>query len=287
MKTIAFIGLGAMGSRMARHLVDAGYDVRVYNRTPSAAEPLGKLGATVTSSPREAAQGASVVITMLTDDPASRAIWLDNERGALIGAADSAILVECGTVTPAWVHELNEAAKSRGLSVLDAPVAGSRPQAEQKKLVFFVGGEVDAFEAAKPILGTMGGQLHHVGDVGSGALMKLAVNSLFASQLVALGELLGFLKRSGIAPERAMSVLGGLPITSPAVSLAGDAILAERFEPMFPVELVAKDLRYANQTAEAVSSELPITHAARTTFERAASAGHGSENINAVARLFL
>ena len=127
-KTIAFLGLGAMGSRMARRLLGGEDTVRVWNRSPAPAQALAEYGAVVADSPRAAAEGADAVITMLADDSAARAVWLDPARGAMAGLGPEALAIECSTVTPGWIAELNAAASPR--AVVDAPVAGSRPQAE-------------------------------------------------------------------------------------------------------------------------------------------------------------
>ena len=132
---IAVLGLGAMGSRIARNLLDAHHRVTVYNRTPERAASLAALGAIVASSPAEAARGASIIISMVRDDEASRAIWMASDDGALQTAGDETIVIESSTVRPAWVRELAAHAARRNVRFLDAPVVGSRPAADAKQLV--------------------------------------------------------------------------------------------------------------------------------------------------------
>ena len=140
-----------------------------------------------------AAAGADVVFTMVTDDAAARQVWLDEAAGALHGLKPGAIAIESSTVTPAFVRELAARVAAREARFLDAPVAGSRPQAEAGQLVFMVGGEAGTIAAARPLLEVLGARVIPVGTAGQGAVLKLAVNTLFAAQLASLAELLGFL----------------------------------------------------------------------------------------------
>lgn len=279
MSNIAFIGLGAMGRRMAAHLVKD-HSVTVYNRSPEPADKLKALGAQIASSPAEAAKGADFIITMVADDKAARAVWL-GEQGALAGAGPDAVLLESSTVTPEWMIDLNEAAKCR--AVIDAPVAGTLPQAEGATLAYFLGGSEDAVEKSKPILQLMGDKIFHIGPSTHGARIKLVINSLFAVQVALFGELLGSLQRTGVDPRKAFELLSKLPMTSPAAAGAVGLMLAGNNESKFPVRLVEKDLRYAVATA----GELPVVEAARGAYERAMEAGHGDLNISAVGLNYL
>jgi len=282
MDTIAFLGMGAMGERMARRLLDAGHALRIYNRSAARTAPLVAAGASAFATPREAASGADVVIAMVTDDQASRTVWLAPESGAASGLAPEAIAIECSTLTPGWIHELGAAVPR----LLDAPLLGSRPQAEAGALAFLVGGEGELLERARPLLSLMGGAIHHVGARGTGAMLKLAVNALFGVQVAALGELLGALARAGLDPAHTVEILGTLPVTSPAVRAAAGLVIAGRDAPLFPIDLVAKDFRYAVAMAAGRGAELPVSAAAGEQFERARAAGLGDRNIHAVARLF-
>lgn len=286
MMKIAVLGLGAMGRRMAQRLLEARYHVVVWNRSAPPAEELRARGATLARLPREAAEQAEVVISMLTDDEASRSVWADPTTGALGGLRAGSVALECSTVTPAWATELAALVHGRGAAFLDAPVVGSRPQAEAGQLIYLVGGEQETLARVKELLGAMGGAIHHLGPVGAGARMKLAVNALFGIQVAALGELLGSLRRSGVEVARACEVLGSLPVCSPALKGAGALMLARRFEPLFPIHLVEKDFRYALRAAEEVGAALPLVSQAHEVFSRARQQGHGQENITAVARLF-
>jgi 3-hydroxyisobutyrate dehydrogenase len=287
MNTIAVLGLGAMGSRMARHLIKAGHNVIVYNRTPEKAAALEAEGATRASTPRDAAARAEVVIAMTTDDQASRAIWTDPSTGALQALQPNAIAIESSTLTPAWVRDLAAQVSSRGARFLDAPVVGSRPQAEAGQLIYLVGGEAATLEEVKPILSMSCSAVHHVGPIGHGSAMKLAVNALFGIQVAAISELVGMLKKTGVDEARASAIFGELPVTSPAVKGALASIGARNFAPMFPIDLVEKDFRYLLETAQTSSSSVPTANAVHQIFANARDAGHGEQNITGVAQLYL
>ncbi len=287
MSNVAVLGMGAMGSRMARALLRAGHDVVVYNRTPERARVLAAEGAEQAATPRAAAAGAAVVIGMVADDRASRAVWLDRHTGAVWGLAAGAIAIESSTLTPTWARDLAGHVGGQGAAFLDAPVVGSRPQADAGQLVYLVGGDDEALARARPVLSAIGGAIRHVGPVGQGMALKLAANALFGIQVAAMGELLGLLRKAGVDEATAVEILGELPVTSAALKGASGQILARSFAPLFPIDLVEKDLGYILETARSVDAPVPTTTAARDVYARARDAGHGDEHIAAVARLFL
>ena len=284
--TVSILGLGAMGARMAARLLDAGHTVTVWNRTPERAAPLVAAGARVGASPRDAASGADIVVSMVTDDDASRAVWTGPE-GALAGLATGAVAVESSTLSPAWTTDLAASVRDAGATFLDAPVAGSRPQADAGALIYLVGGDAEAVERVRPVFEVLGGAVHHVGPVGQGAAIKLAVNALYAVQVAAVAEQLAMLRAAGVDEARAAEVLGATPVASPAAVGAMGAIVARRFDPLFPIDLVEKDLRYAVAASRAGGAEAPVTEAARAVFGRAQEAGLGGDNITGVAQLGL
>ncbi|MGF1469609.1 MAG: NAD(P)-dependent oxidoreductase [Sandaracinaceae bacterium] len=286
MSRVAVLGLGAMGGRMARRLIDAGYEVTVYNRSASRAEPLVEAGARRAATPRAAVAEADVAIACVTDDEASRKVWLDDAEGALAALGPDAVAVESSTLTPAWVRSLGGHMAEARRAFLDAPVVGSRPQAEAGQLVHLLGGEPGHLDAARPVLEVVGGAVHHVGPVGAGTVVKLVVNALFGIQVAAVGELLALAERSGVAKARAAEVLAALPVTSPAASLVAGLIVKEVYAPLFPIDLVDKDFRYALAQAEAVGLDAPSLAGTRAVYARAREAGLGDLNIHAVAKLF-
>ncbi|MFY3383895.1 NAD(P)-dependent oxidoreductase [Paracidovorax sp. MALMAid1276] len=286
MQHIAFLGLGAMGTRMATQLVKAGHRVTVWNRNPAKAAPLLTVGAALAATPRDAAQGADIVISMVTDDAAARAVWLDGATGAVAGLRPGAIAVECSTVTPGWVRQLAEAAQSRSAQMLDAPVAGSRPQAEVAQLILMVGGEADTLEQARPVLGAMAAKVLHVGAIGQGAVLKLAANALFAAQLLSLAELLGFLARNGCPAAQAADLLAEFPIVAAPVAGAARMMAAGNTTPLFTIDLIEKDLAYLLDTGRVSGADLPGASAARAAFQRAQQRSLGSAHVSGIAAVF-
>lgn len=286
MMAIAFLGLGAMGSRIAVKLLDAGFDLTVWNRDAAKTSALVGKGAKVAASPRAAVAAADIAFSMVRDDEASRSVWLDARGGALAAMKPGAIVLESSTLTLAFVHQLAAAAGAAGLNFLDAPVVGSRPQAEAKQLIHLVGGEAGTLARAEPVLRAVGGAIHHAGPVGSGMAMKLAVNALLGVQVAAVAELLGVLARQGIAGERAAEILGATPVASPAAKAAMASMVAAAYAPLFPVALVEKDLTYAAAGAQAACAETPVSRAAGAVFAAAIANGLGAEHMTAVRKVF-
>lgn len=286
MSKIAFLGLGAMGGRMAANLIKAGHQLTVWNRDATKAGPLGTLGASIAGSPKAAAAGADVVIAMVRDDDASRRVWLDPDTGALAGMSARAIAIECSTLTVAWARTLASEAQARGIAFLDAPVAGSRPQADAGQLIFMVGGEPSALARVEPVLKRMGGAVLHAGSSGAGATIKLGVNALFGVQVAALAEIFGLMEANGVSIATAAEVIGATPVASPAAKGAAASMLAGAFAPMFPVELVEKDLGYVEATAALGGNAMPLTQATRSVMRRAIDASFGAENLTGIVRLY-
>ena len=287
MKKVTFLGLGAMGSRMALNLINAGYDVCVWNRSFEHTSPLVKKGARTASSPRTASNDADLVISMVRDDEASKEIWLNQDTGALAGMKTGAIAVECSTLSLGWIKELHKHTHDKGIALLDAPVAGSRPQAESAQLIFLVGGDQPIFDQAKPILAAMGSVIHYTGTSSSGTTIKLAVNTLFGIQLSALAELIGFFNASGIDVNKALNILTSTPVCSPAAKLAVEAMLTKNFAPMFPIHLVEKDFVYTVKSAQEYNQPTPLAEATMLVFRQAIEKGFSKDNITGVAQLYI
>ena len=283
---VAVLGLGAMGSRMAMRLLRAGHTVAVYNRSRSAVEVLAAAGALAAKTPRIAAAGAEIVIAMVRDDEASRTIWCDDGDGALKGLGGGAIAIESSTLTPGWVSELAAHVQSCGATFLDAPVVGSRPQADGGQLIHLVGGDRLVLDRARGILSALGAAIHHAGPVGAGATLKLAVNTLFGSQVAVLAEMLALLRRSGCDPGAMVEILGTLPVISPAAKGALSLMLANTDASLFPIDLVEKDFVYTLGEADITSLALPVTAAVHERFAKAKADGLAAANITAVARLY-
>lgn len=283
-QTIAFLGLGAMGARMAAHLLDAGFDLVVWNRTPSRADALVDRGARRAETPAAAARNADVVLSIVTDDAASEQVWQHPETGVLAGARPGTLCLESSTLTPGRQRALAAAATAAGMRFLDAPVVGTRPHADNRLLVFLVGGDTADVDAARPALDAMGQKVVHVGPHGSGAVLKLAVNSLLAVQCAAFAEVLGMLERAGIGAEAGMAALANTAVCSPAMQVVGARIAALDTAPNFPVGLVEKDLRYVVSAAEALGGRAPVAAAAGALYAELL-ADHADADLTAIGHL--
>jgi 3-hydroxyisobutyrate dehydrogenase-like beta-hydroxyacid dehydrogenase len=287
MSRIAILGTGAMGSRMAQNLLNANHQVIVYNRTPDKVKSLVDRGAIYAETPKEASEQADLVISMVIDNDVSRKVWLDPETGALAGLSKNAIAIESSTLTVDWTRELGREIERRGVAFLDAPVVGSRPQADAGKLIYLVGGEAETLDRVRDVLLSAGAStIHHVGSTSQGMAMKLAVNALFGIQVAALAEILGMLTKNGIDLAKAIECLGGLPVTSLAAKNAGNLMLTNNHAPLFPIDLVEKDFRYVIQTAQAVDASIPASSAIQNIYQQAIANGYGGDNITGVAQLF-
>ncbi len=278
---VAILGLGTMGSAMAANLLKAGFSLTVYNRTAAKAQALVSAGARLASTPAEAAKGASVVLSMLADDAASRQVWLGKD-GALAAAGKAAILVESSTVSPQLVAELAGAAAQHGVQFLDAPVTGSRMQAEAGQLSFLVGGSEVTLATVTPVLQAMSKEIVHLGPLGSGAKLKLINNFLCGVQIASLAEGLAWIERSGLDREKALAFLRTSAPGSPVFGALSARMAAQDYAVNFMLRLMSKDLLYAQNEAARCDLDLTTAHVARDLFEAAVANGYGEVDMSAV-----
>ena len=274
-----------MGGGMARRLLANGFPLIVFNRSTEKTNPLAAAGAAVANSPREAAGQAEIIICMVADDPASRAMWL-GDLGALGAAKSGALCIECSTVTVGWTRELSAAAGARGCKFLDAPVTGSKPHAASGELNFLVGGDAGTLEKARPVLAAMSKSIAHIGPVGSGALLKLINNFVCGVQIASLAEAMAVIERSGLDRAKALEILTGGAPGSPLVKTVSARMTAPDFTPNFLLRLMAKDLGYAIQEGDRLSIKLLTVASALEEFQKAIAAGHGNKDIAAVIQPF-
>jgi 3-hydroxyisobutyrate dehydrogenase len=280
-ESVAILGLGTMGAGMAVNLLKAGFSLTVYNRTAGKAQELVSAGARLTSTPAEAAVGASIVIGMLADDTASRAVWTGKD-GAIEGVGQGAILIESSTVSPAWISELAGYAAQRGAELLDAPVTGSRMQAQAGQLSFLVGGNDSTLQAVTPVLKAMSKEIFHLGPIGSGAKMKLINNFLCGVQVASLAEGLTWIERSGLDREKALSILKlGAP-GSPLLGAISSRMVNHDYAVNFLLKLMTKDLIYAQIEAANCGVDLKTAEISRSLFEAAIAKGYGDEDMASV-----
>ena len=279
---VAILGLGLMGAGMAGRVLTAGFPLAVYNRNPEKTAPFAKAGAFVARTPRDAAARADIIISMLADDNASRAVWLDNDWGALAAAAPGTWLVESSTARVAWIHELAAAARQHKCELLDAPVTGSKPQAASGELLFLVGGSAEALAAVRPVLAVMSRELLHLGPIGSGATLKLINNFLCGVQAASLAEAMALLTASGLNHEKSVAVLTSGAPGSPLVKILTTRAAANDFTPNFVLRLMAKDLTYAREEGQRHGVAMNTATPAIADFEKAIAAGYGDQDFSAV-----
>jgi 3-hydroxyisobutyrate dehydrogenase-like beta-hydroxyacid dehydrogenase len=286
MANVTVLGLGAMGSRMALSLLEAGHAVTVWNRNPARTASLIEKGARAAGTPAEAVAEAEFALSMVRDVEASSEVWLAPQSGALAALPAGAIAAESSTITVEWARALAGAFAAQDKLLIDAPVSGSRKQADAKELIFLVGGPAAAVERATPILLAIGKLVQHMGPAGAGTAMKLMVNASMAAQLAAVVELLGMAERLGIGAEQAMEVYNSTAVASPWIKANAPALLARDYAPQFAVELIEKDLNYALAAAATAGAQVPVTQAAQRAYAAALAQGLSEQNMTALAEVY-
>ncbi len=256
MAAVGFVGLGAMGGRMAKRLLDAGHRVVGYNRTAEKARALVAAGLVLEKSPRAVAEGVDAVLSMVTDDKALRAIALGPD-GVIAGLRPGAVWAEMSTVSPEVTRELGAAITARGAALIDAPVSGSPITLEAGQLSFMVGGDPAALEKVRSCLLAIGPTITHVGELGLAVTMKIATNLGLAVQMLAFSEAVVLAEKAGIARERAVEVLLKSVIASPMIKYRGPFVLGMPTEALFDVNMAQKDLGLALSMGRALGVPLP------------------------------
>lgn len=283
-RSVALLGLGTMGHGMAGNLLKAGFPLTVWNRTRSKAEQLAPLGAAIADTPAEAAKNASVTIVMVADNDASRAAWLGTD-GALAAMPAGSVAIDCSTLSPAWIAELSAAVAKRGLRFVEAPVTGSRPQAEAGQLKFLAGTDEETLTAIAPVLQCMSSEVVHLGPVGSGSQMKLINNFLCAVQVTSFAEALAWIERTGLHRDAALDLLKKGAPGSGILSGMSERMTRRTYEANFLLRLMAKDLRYARAAAAQLGVDLSTSSPSERLFEQAQAQGYGEKDMSAVAEV--
>jgi len=280
---VAILGLGIMGSGMASRLLSTGFPLTVYNRNRDKCIPFRDAGAFIAPSPREAASRAQIILSMVADDSASRAVWL-GENGALNGVSPGSVLIESSTLSVGWVKELEAAGAQRGCEFLDAPVTGTKPHAASGELLFLVGGSADALDAARSVFSVLGRDAVHLGPTGSGALMKLINNFMCGVQAASFAEAVALIDAGGLDRGKAASILSAGAPGSGIVKRIADRVATNDFTPIFALRWMAKDLAYALDGASRNGVALQTASAALSVFEQAIAEGLGNEDFSAVTK---
>ena len=279
--TVGFVGLGAMGSRLAGRLLAAGYEVYGTNRTKAKAAQLLELGLIWRDSPREVAEAAEIVFSMVTDDDALVSVTSDDD-GILAGLSHGKLYVDMSTVSPQTSRELAVRVHAVGAEMLEAPVSGSVPAAEAGALSIMVGGSAQSFTRAEPILRALGSSVTRIGGNGSALLMKLAVNISLAEQMLAFSEGVLLAEQGGIERSLAVSVLVDSAVGSPMLKSRGPLLLDLPEDAWFDVALMRKDLRLALRAAGSFDLPLPSAAVANEVYTAAGAMGYEHRDIAVV-----
>lgn len=281
LERIAFIGLGIMGSPMARNLREAGFELSVYNRTREKAERFAAAhGARVAATPADAAEGVDALITIVPDAPQVEEV-LFGDHGAAAALSDDALVIDMSTTSPTASKAI--AKRLAPHAYLEAPVSGSKPGAENGTLTIFAGGEHGSFERARPLFEAMGERIVLVGPLGHGQLAKLLTNTMGAVNAAVLAEAVRTAKVAGLDADAFLAVASASAGASTMLNLKGRPMFEEHFEPvLFKLDHMLKDLRHTLEEARALGIELQLPTLAVGFFERASETGHGEEDFGAV-----
>jgi 3-hydroxyisobutyrate dehydrogenase len=285
MKKIGFIGLGTMGAPMAANLLKAGYEVTVYNRTASKCASLVNQGAKQAASPKEAAAATDIVITMVSNDQSIEAVF-EGPEGVLSGLKSGAIVIDCSTISPALVKQTAAKVQERGGDFLDAPVTGSSPAAIDGTLVFMVGGNADTVETCRDLFDVMGKKLLYMGPNGSGAVAKIAHNTIVGINNLALIEGFSIAAKSGLPVDRFLELVQLGSAGSKAAELKGRKIIEHDFTNQFSLALMLKDLKLASSLTDTSGIPAPMLNLAKSLFQAGQTEGYGDEDLSSVVKIY-
>lgn len=258
---LGFIGIGNMGSRIARRLIDHGYALTVYDSNVERASALTRDGAALASSIADLTRKADLVLSCLTNDEAVRSVYLGAD-GVLANARLGSVVLEMSTVSPNTSRELCGLGLKRGLNVLDIAISGSTPAAEQGTLTLLAGGNIEIFNAVESILRVIARQYFYLGPSGSGTTMKLVVNTLLGVGMQTVAEAVAFGQKAGLDRNLLLEVLAKTAVIAPALAGKLARVSQDDYRPQFPLQLMNKDFRLILETAADMKVPMPVTAAA-------------------------
>ncbi len=278
---ITFIGLGIMGSRMAANLLKNGLEVTVYNRSMEATKLLEKEGAKVAKTPVEAVVDSDIVFSMLSTPEVVTSIFFGKE-GVLAGMKKEAIWADCTTVNPSFSLKAAEEAKKQGIRFLDTPVAGTKPQAQNAELVFFVGADKELLAEVEPYLKFMGQKILNIGETGKGASFKMLVNIMLAQSMLIFSESVLLGEKMGIDKDFLLNMLPNLVVSAPFTKFKAEMVRNNNYEVQFPLEWMQKDLHLAAVTAYELNQPLYLTNLTKELYAAANNNGMGRLDFAAI-----
>lgn len=285
MSKVGFIGLGVMGQSMAKHLLAAGHELYVYNRTKAKADQLVSLGAVWLDTPKQIAEAAEFVLTIVGYPKDVEEVYF-GEAGVFAGVHSQSLLVDLTTSTPSLAIKIAEKSVELGIRSLDAPVSGGDLGAKEARLTTMVGGEVEAFERAKPILEVFSNKVTRQGKTGAGQHTKMANQIMIAGTMTGLVELLVYAREAGLDLEVVLETVGGGAAANWSLANYAPRILRQDFTPGFFAKHFLKDLKIALDEAEKMGIALPSTELAGKLYEQLCQAGHQDDGTQALIKLW-
>jgi len=282
---VGFIGIGLMGLPMATNILKKGFDVTVYNRTPTKAQALIEKGATLATSPQELAEKVDVILTMVTAADDVKHILFDENGVVKRTSKQTLTVIDMSTIGPTAAREIGEKLATHSIDFLDAPVTGSTPKAISGELTIFIGGEKKTFEALRELFLAMGTNLQYMGDVGSGQAIKLINNHLIAVSIVSLAEGMLLADAMGLSREKVADVLKTVPATSDFMHLKMPNYVKNEFPLLFSTANMKKDLSLAVGEAKKSGHEFPTLTHVHALYEKALNENLSEEDMSAVIKL--
>lgn len=279
---VGFLGLGIMGSRMAANLARAGFELKVWNRTRERAEKFAaEHGASVAATPAEAASGAAIVITMVVDGPQVEQVLL-GEDGVAAGAAPGTLCVDCSTIGPAATREIAAQLENRRLTLIDAPVTGSSPKAQDGTLTFMVGSSEEDFARIRPLLDAMGEKIVNAGPLGHGQMVKLLNNAVAAANASVVGQALIVGARAGLDLDALVEVMGAGAGGSAMLALKAGPMRQHDYSTLFKLEHMLKDVRLCLDEGQRLGVPFPSAAYVREILTAAMGLGHADDDFAAL-----
>ena len=275
---IALLGMGGMGRRMAQSLLQAGYELTVWDVDAKACWPLCASGARYESTPRAAAAASDLVISMVWDDAAAASVWLDAETGALEAMTTTGIAMECATLSTRHIQRMADQCRQRQIDFVSAPMSGSLPEAENKTLIFIVGAASDVMTVIAPVVQAMGSKIHHAGDALDGMSEKLIINGKLGIEYIAMAEIVALLRAGDMDIDKRMNIMAATAPFSARGLREARFMLQGDYAVRVKIRQMVKDLSYAIEQFEARELPCPLHRVARDVFESALRDGHGDED---------
>ena len=278
---VTFIGLGIMGSRMAANLLKNGVDLTVYNRSQDSVKNLVEAGAKSGTTIEEAVKDADIVFSMLSTPEVVQSIFIQ-DRKVLNHMKSGTIWVDCTTVNPSFSKAMNAEAKSKNIRFIDAPVAGTKPHAENGELVFFVGGNEPDVKEVTPLLDFMGKKVMHLGEVSKGSSFKMLVNIMLAQSMVVFSEAVLLGEKMGLDKTFLLETIPNLVVSAPFTKFKAKMIASEDYEVQFPLEWMYKDLHLAAQSAYEHGQPLLLANLTKEIYAQAIKKGYNRLDFAAI-----